>query len=212
MASPAARAASGSSVPDAFITGCSSSTAPTRVARSALMPPPRARRPRPGPRRRAARGGRRGAPRSRSRRRSRRPWAPRARPGTARPRAAQAAATARTRPSGPAANTLDAAREPRRQQVEHVGGRERDLALCRTARARRRAPRRRRGRPRAARPRGGAARAARAARRRSRRPRAGARPRGCGVEALAERAEHLDLGADLRRAPRAPGRAAGRGT
>ena len=85
IASPAARAASGSSVPDAFITGCSSSSAPTRVVRSALTPPRRVRRTRPGPRRRAARARRRDAPRSRSRRRSRTPWAPRARPGTTPP-------------------------------------------------------------------------------------------------------------------------------
>ena len=44
-ASPAAAAASGSSVPEAFRTGCSSSTLPTAVRRSAITPPP-ARSPR----------------------------------------------------------------------------------------------------------------------------------------------------------------------
>ena len=115
------------------------------------------------------------------------------------PRSAQAAATARTSPSGPAASTRrDARGEPRRQQLEHVGGRQRDLALGRRHElggARRlgvaegREQRGRRQPLRERREQRDAEAAAHEQRRRS---------GGGGVEAAAERPEHVDLGADLR--------------
>ena len=131
------------------MTGCSSSSVPTRVERSALTPPP-ARRPRPGPRRRA---GRSAAEAHRAavagavaagHGRLERDLAGHARARAGRGDRAHEAV-------GPGGEDAGCAREPRRQQVEHVGGRERDLALCRghelggTRRVRRR------GRPRAAR-------------------------------------------------------------